>query len=185
MAHPDLGRFVRTESDNIHAGINIWSWTINGKHQLLHRVAGGDAGLWQRVLVYMRNAPAGQDPLPPGDIDFIMGGEIWPTPTDWSRVQTHDGTWTYYFAGQSHRDGGWRWDRGLRVRRDYHQNGVALTISYDDAGSGDGDYNDYIIEANVLWVYSFDAKAKLEGTPKRAYDKEDSLASFRDKMFVS
>src|SRR5262249_22463930 len=162
-ANPDLGQFVRNDFDTIYAGTNVWRWQIDGKHQLIHRVVGGDAGLWQRCLVYVRNAPPDQKPLPPGDVDFILGGEIWPTPTDWARVQVHDGTWTYYFGGQCHQDGNWHWDRGVRVRRDYYANGVAMTFSFDDSGSDDGDYNDFIIEADILWVYSFDAKAVVKG----------------------
>lgn len=156
MAHPDLGRFIRNDFDNIYSGANVWRWHIEGQHQLLHHVAGGDTSspsLWQRVLVYIRNAPPDHSPLPPGDVDFIMGGQILATPTDWARVETHDGTWTYYFGGQAENyDRGWQWDRGMRVRKDHYENGVAITISYDDVLRADGDYNDYIIEANVLWI---------------------------------
>jgi len=50
MAHPDLGRLIRNDFDTIYDGASVWRWRIDGKHQMLSRVVGGEAGLWQRVI---------------------------------------------------------------------------------------------------------------------------------------
>jgi hypothetical protein len=185
MAHPELGKFVRNEFDQILDGVNIYRWKIDGKHQLLSRVVGGDAALWQRVLGYERNAPPDTSPLPPGNVNYIYGGEIWPTPTDWARSETHNGTWTYYFGGQCHKDKQWRWDKGVRVRRDYYTNGVALTMSFNDIG-GDADYNDYIIEADILWIWSVVDTDRSNLVVEMVGEVlSDSIAGYKDKFSTS
>jgi len=187
MAHPDLGRFVRNESDNIYAGVNVFRIWIHGHHRIIHRVSGGDAALWQRCLVYMRNAPPDQNPLPPGNADFILGGQIWPTPTDWSKVEAHEGTWTYYWAGQSHKDNAWRWDRGVRVRKEIYANGMEWRLAFDDCGSSDGDYNDFTIEVDAAWAWRADDGLPVIGEPVAVVTPASAmtLESIRNQLWRS
>jgi hypothetical protein len=171
--YPGLGRFVRNEFDNILAGVNVYRIWLEGHHQVHYRVAGGESGLWQRCVVYVRNAPPANTPLPAGNIDLILGGEFWATPTGWSAFEPHSGTYTYYWGGAYHKDGGWHWDSGVRERKDVYANGIVWTLNYDDTGDHP-DYNDYTIEVACVWG-GHGAPPQVEGRPSAA-DKVEEVS---------
>ena len=131
----------------------------------------------------MRNAKPTESALPPGDLDTILGGEIWPTPNEWAAFDIHGpGTWTYYWGGQYHKNDKWRWDHGVRVRRDYYRNGTLYTLSFEDTGE-DGDYNDYVLQIAFIWKHKFDPSLLAEQPIAKAADgkvaKEDFMTIFR------
>jgi hypothetical protein len=89
---PDLGCFVRRKHDleldegfqNIHVELNP-SIDFNPPfHQLYFRVMCGQAGFFQRCLVYMTTDLSIPPPIlvnfPP---DVILGGDSTPRPSDW------------------------------------------------------------------------------------------------------
>jgi hypothetical protein len=146
---PSLGQFVSTEFDNVQPGVNTQSLYFTSPHRVFYRVAGGDAQLFQRCLIYVRNA-APVAGLPGGDPDATLGGFMPPAATAWAPFEPKQTSHTYYFAGQFFIGFlNWRWDSGLRLRKDVYTRGALYTLSFDDHGDHP-DYNDYVVQVAAV-----------------------------------
>ncbi len=171
-SHRDLGKFVKELKDEI-TDINQWGLSFKFAHQCIYRVSGGDSGLWQRCPIWVKNAPYDANCCS-GASDVTLGGERWPqdyAPTNWARFERRgESDWTYYFAGQHHKDGGWRWNSGSRFKKDRYENGYLYTISFEDR-YGD-DYNDLIIQAAFVTRFRFDIEETGYNSERNAVRSE-------------
>jgi hypothetical protein len=119
------------------------------------RVEGGNLGApnyFQRTIVNTLNAPPpGGNGLPGVQIDLLGGS--WATPTDWHAYEPQSTTHSYFFAGQFHEDGQWRWDAGILEEKTPYQNGILWRLSYEDGH--DSRYNDHILQVAITWVHRY------------------------------
>jgi hypothetical protein len=161
LLDPGLGNFRTTFRDEKipHKNIEVVHTTEN--HQVFYRVAGGSGGLWQRCLAWIRKEkPRGQ--VPGENPDAGMGGEIWPSPTDWSAFPEQTGPdTTYYWFGHYHKNRRWHPDKGIRVKGDRYENGLLVTLFFDDTGE-DWDFDDFIIEVAMVFREDHKDKTKYE-----------------------
>lgn len=173
---PDLGCFVRrkhgfetdpdVDFENLHVDFNPSIDFSPQYHQTYFRVSCGEAGFFQRCLVYMTTDATIPPPIlqqfPPG---FVLGGDYTPHPSDWVRFPTQSGERIYWFFGQ-HRDPAttvWQPDALVGHSYDIYENGTLSTVQYDDTGA-DRDFNDLIVEVAIVgrrsWVNLPDAPAQ-------------------------
>ncbi len=154
---PGLGQETGVLKD--WATVDSWGFAhhvYDGSHRCMARVTGGDAALWQRVLIYRRN----EQPRPSREWltlalsevpDMTLGGRIRPTPTDWMSFSLSDSShWTYYFFGMHHKNGGWNFDDAYKWEKIGHENGVRLPLHYNDTQE-DADFDDFMIEHVIVW----------------------------------
>lgn len=159
---PDLGCFVRrkhefkTDPDvdflNVHVEFNPSIDFHPLYHQVYFRVMCGQAGFFQRCLVYMTVDTSIPPPVlqnfPPG---FVLGGDYLPRPSEWSRFPTQSGERFYWFFGQ-HRDPAmstWHADSLVGHSYDIYENGTLSIVRYDDTGV-DRDFNDLVLEIAIV-----------------------------------
>lgn len=149
---PDLGTLTKqNDIDEIVPGKSFYTIYLDNHFKLYYRVKGGKSSpLWQGCYIYERNAPP-QNSLPRDSHNVQLGGEFNTTPTNWSSFETHNSTYTYYFAGIHHQNRKWDWDYGFHITRDVYTNGYIWTLSYDDNGSNP-DYDDFIVEVAVRYL---------------------------------
>lgn len=159
-AAPDLGCFVSRKhgfeveefSRNVHVDLNPSIDFHPSHHQVYFRVVCGEAGHYQRALVYLRTDLSVPGPVlaafPPDD---VLGGDFTPRPSDWHRFPTQSGERFYFFLGQ-HRDpatSDWRADALVGHSYDIYENGTLSTVRYDDLGD-DRDFDDFVLEVAVV-----------------------------------
>jgi hypothetical protein len=183
---PDLGCFVRQkhglETYDFHVYGEPSPWVITDgttqflDHQAYFRVKCGNAGFFQRCLVYMRNGGSVTDVLgmPP---DWVLGGDYLPYPSDWLKYPPQQGGRIYFFAGE-HRDPAqtaWRWDEAVGHTYDIYDNGTLATVQWDDTG-GDRDFNDLVVEVAVVRRRRFFSDLVL------AQQDEQALKRFVDEI---
>jgi hypothetical protein len=184
---PDLGCFVRQkhglETYDFHVYGQPSPWEISGgsvrflDHQAYLRVKCGEAGFFQRCLVYMRDAIATVTDvlgLPP---DWVLGGDYLPYPSEWLKYPPQSGGRTYFFAGE-HRNPAesvWRSDAAVGHAYDIYDNGTLATVHWDDTG-GDRDFDDFVVEVAVVRRRRFFADLVF------AEQDEDALRRFTDEI---
>lgn len=136
----------------------------NNSHQVWHRCAGGDAGLWQLSFVHKRRgAFNGSGPI---ESSAQYGGNQWPTATGWSTfpaVPGNQGVYSYEVSGQYHENDSWHWDAAILFRKERWTNGYKYRLAFEDKDI-DGDNNDHIIELALIWLYR-PASIRVEGKP--------------------
>lgn len=172
LGPPPLGAPTGPTQSQVYQGVNIWIvWVGASFHQVLARITGGNLGApnyFQRTIVHQLNGPPpGGAGLPGVQIDLFGGS--WATPTDWHAYEPKRTEHSYYFGGQHHQDGGWRWDAGVLVEKTPYTNGWLWRVSYEDGH--DARYNDHILEIALVWVHSFDAEAAVIGEPAHYVDE--------------
>ncbi len=170
---PPLGQ--RTSAPTVEQtlpGINVPMFWTQQSHQVFVRVTGGNLGApnyFQRVVVYRYlGAPPG--PATPGSFIDQLGGS-WPSPTPWHAYDPVGGVASYYFGGQYHQDDAWRWDAGVHLLQEQYTNGIMFTYDFDDGHRGW--YNDYHIQAALIWVWTLNPA--VVGSPVGAPDMEGAL----------
>jgi hypothetical protein len=159
---PDLGCFVRrihgfeTDPDvdflNVHVEFNPSLAFSPPYHQMYFRVRCGEAGFFQRCLVYMTTDASIPPPvLQNFPANFVLGGDYAPRPSDWNRFPTQAGERFYWFFGQ-HRNpttSVWQVDALVGHSYDIYENGTLSIVQFDDTG-GDKDFDDLILEVAIV-----------------------------------
>lgn len=157
---PDLGCFVRRKHGlevedadrNIHVEFQPSVDFNPPYHQVYFRVQCGEAGFFQRCLVYMTPdlsiPPPVLQTFPP---DWLLGGEFRPYPSEWYRYPTQASGRVYWFFGQHRNPNGGVWTADALVGHSYdiYENGTLSIVHYDDTG-GDRDMDDFILEVAVV-----------------------------------
>jgi hypothetical protein len=188
LAAPDLGCFVRRKHElevnpldrNIHVEF-VPSIDFQPEyHQTYFRIVCGEAGFFQRCLVYMTTSLDIPGPIlehfPP---DWVLGGDYRPHPSDWLKYPTQHGERFYWFFGQNRNPlgGSWQADALVGHTYDIYENGVLSTVHFDDTGV-DRDMDDLVLEVAVVgrrsWldlVQASDQEAVNEEFKKAALPK--------------
>ena len=172
---PDLGCFVRqkhgfeTDPDvdflNVHVEFNPSIDFHPAYHQCYFRVLCGEAGFFQRCLVYMTPdaniPPPILEHFPP---NFVLGGDYTPRPSDWQSFPTQSGQRFYWFFGQNRNPATTTWQPDALVRHSYsiYDNGTLSVVQYDDTG-GDRDFDDFELEVAIVGRRSWRDVIQAEG----------------------